>query len=185
MPILEGLDGVQKMSKSLGNYIGISDDADEMFGKIMSISDDLMWRYFELLSFKSMAEINQWKKECDEGVNPRNIKVKLAQEIVGRFHSGAVAKKALENFEARFQRGAIPDEMDEVTLQAEGGNLAIANVLKDAGLTKSTSDAMRMIKQGAVKINGEKVSDPKLSVGVGKKDVYQVGKRKFAKVTIE
>jgi tyrosyl-tRNA synthetase len=185
MPILEGLDGVQKMSKSLGNYIGISDDADEMFGKIMSISDDLMWRYFELLSFKLMTEINQWKKECDEGANPRNIKVKLAQEIVERFHSGAAAKKALENFEARFQRGAIPDEMDEVTLQAEGGNLAIANVLKDAGLTKSTSDALRMIKQGAVKINGEKVSDPKLSIGVGKKDVYQVGKRKFARVTIE
>ena len=185
MPILEGLDGVQKMSKSLGNYIGISDDADEMFGKIMSISDDLMWRYFELLSFKSMAEINRWKKECDEGVNPRNIKVKLAQEIVERFHSGAAAKKALENFEARFQRGAIPDEMDEVTLQAEGGNLAIANVLKGAGLTKSTSDALRMIKQGAVKINGEKVGDPKLSIGVGKKDVYQVGKRKFARVTIE
>jgi tyrosyl-tRNA synthetase len=185
MPILEGLDGVQKMSKSLGNYIGISDDEDEMFGKIMSISDDLMWRYFELLSFKSMTEINQWKKECDGGANPRNIKVKLAQEIVERFHSGAAAKKALENFEARFQRGAIPDEMDEVTLQAEGGNLAIANVLKDAGLTKSTSDALRMIKQGAVKINGEKVSDPKLSIGVGKKDVYQVGKRKFARVTIE
>ena len=185
MPILEGLDGVQKMSKSLDNYIGISDDADEMFGKIMSISDDLMWRYFELLSFKSMTEINQWKKECDEGANPRNIKVKLAQEIVERFHSGAAAKKALENFEARFQRGAVPDEMDEVTLQAEGGNLAIANVLKDAGLTKSTSDALRMIKQGAVKINGEKVSDPKLSIGVGKKDVYQVGKRKFARVTIE
>ena len=185
MPILEGLDGVQKMSKSLGNYIGISDNVDEMFGKIMSISDDLMWRYFELLSFKSMAEINQWKKECDEGANPRNIKVKLAQEIVGRFHSGTAAKKALENFEARFQRGAIPDEMDEVTLQAEGSNLAIANVLKDAGLTKSTSDALRMIKQGAVKINGEKVSDPKLSISVGKKDVYQVGKRKFAKVTIE
>ena len=185
MPILEGLDGVQKMSKSLDNYIGISDDADEMFGKIMSISDDLMWRYFELLSFKSMTEINQWKKECDEGANPRNIKVKLAQEIVERFHSGAAAKKALENFEARFQRGAIPDEMDEVTLQAEGGNLAIANVLKDAGLTKSTSDALRMIKQGAVKINGEKVSNPKLSIGVGKKYVYQVGKRKFARVTIE
>ncbi len=185
MPILEGLDGVQKMSKSLGNYIGISDDEDEMFGKIMSISDDLMWRYFELLSFKSMAEINQWKKECNEGANPKNIKVRLAQEIVERFHSGAAAKKALENFEARFQRGAIPDEMDEVTLQAEGGNLAIANVLKDVGLTKSTSDALRMIKQGAVKINGEKVSDPKLSIGVGKKDVYQVGKRKFARVTIE
>ena len=130
MPILEGLDGVQKMSKSLGNYIGISDDAGEMFGKVMSISDDLMWRYFELLSFKSMSEINQWKKECDEGANPRNIKVKLAQEIVERFHSGSAAKKALENFEARFQRGAIPDEMDEVTLQAEGGNLAIANVFK-------------------------------------------------------
>ncbi len=185
MPILEGLDGVQKMSKSLNNYIGIADDADEMFGKIMSISDELMWRYFELLSFRSMAEVIQWKKECDEGANPRNYKVGLAQEIVERFHDSFAAKKALENFEARFQRGAIPEEMDEVVLQAQEEGLAIANILKDAGLTKSTSDAMRMIKQGAVKIDGEKVSDPKLMVGVGIKNVYQMGKRKFARITIK
>ncbi|MCK4840312.1 MAG: tyrosine--tRNA ligase [Methylococcales bacterium] len=185
MPILEGLDGVQKMSKSLNNYIGIADAADDMFGKIMSISDDLMWRYFELLSFRPMTEIIQWKKECDEGANPRNYKVSLAQEIVERFHDAMAAKKALENFEARFQRGAIPDEMDEFSLQAIDAGLAIANLLKEAGLTKSTSDAMRMIKQGAVKIDGEKVGDPKLILSAGTQHVYQVGKRKFARVEIK
>lgn len=185
MPILEGLDGVQKMSKSLNNYIGIADAADDMFGKVMSISDELMWRYFELLSFKSMTEIEQWHKECEEGANPRNYKVNLAQEIVERFHDANAAKQALENFEARFQRGAIPDEMDEVSLQAQDGCFAIANLLKDAGLTKSTSDAMRMIRQGAVKIDGEKVSDPKLQIEAGTKQVYQVGKRKFARVEIK
>ncbi len=184
MPILEGLDGVQKMSKSLNNYIGVSEPADEMFGKIMSISDELMWRYFELLSFRPMSEINQWKTECEQGANPRNFKVALAQEIIERFHDAQAAKKALENFEARFQRGAMPDEMDEVKLQADGEGLAIANILKNAGLTKSTSDAMRMIKQGAVKIDGEKVSDPKLVISAGTQQVYQVGKRKFARVEI-
>ena len=185
MPILEGLDGVQKMSKSLNNYIGIADPFDDMFGKIMSISDDLMWRYFELLSFRSMDEIKQWKQACDEGANPRNYKVSLAQEIVERFHDASSAKKALENFEARFQRGAMPDEMDEIALQSEGAGFAIANLLKSAGLTKSTSDAMRMIKQGAVKIDGEKIADPKLVVEAGTTQVYQVGKRKFAKVEIK
>ncbi|NOQ36864.1 MAG: tyrosine--tRNA ligase [Methylococcaceae bacterium] len=184
MPILEGLDGVQKMSKSLNNYIGVSEPADEMFGKIMSISDELMWRYFELLSFRPMTEISQWQVECEQGANPRNYKVLLAQEIIERFHDAEAAKKALENFEARFQRGAIPDEMDEVSLTAESEGLAIANILKAAGLTKSTSDAMRMIKQGAVKIDGEKVSDPKLVIAVGTQQVYQVGKRKFARVEI-
>lgn len=184
MPILEGLDGVQKMSKSLNNYIGIADAVDDMFGKIMSISDELMWRYFELLSFRPMSEIGHWHEECNAGANPRNYKVLLAQEIVERFHDATAAKKALENFEARFQRGAIPDEMDEVTLQAVDGGFAIANLLKEAGLTKSTSDSMRMIKQGAVKIDGEKVSDPKLNVPAGTKHVYQVGKRKFARVEI-
>lgn len=184
MPILEGLDGVQKMSKSLGNYIGIADTFDEMFGKTMSISDELMWRYFELLSFKPMSEISQWRKECEEGANPRNYKVKLAQEIVERFHGALAGAKALENFEARFQRGAIPDDMDEVDLQTQESGLAIANILKEAGLTKGTSDAMRMIKQGAVKIDGEKVSDPKLVVGAGTRHVYQVGKRKFARISI-
>ncbi|MCF6250696.1 MAG: tyrosine--tRNA ligase [Methylococcaceae bacterium] len=185
MPILEGLDGVQKMSKSLNNYIGIADPADDMFGKVMSISDELMWRYFELLSFRPMNEIKQWKQECEEGANPRNYKVSLAQEIVERFHDASSAIKVLENFEARFQRGAMPDEMDEMTLQAEGGGLAIANLLKDAGLTKGTSDAMRMIKQGAVKIDGEKISDPKLIIPSGTQQVFQVGKRRFARVEIK
>lgn len=184
MPILEGLDGVQKMSKSLNNYIGIADAADDMFGKLMSISDELMWRYFELLSFRPMVEIKQWMQECAEGANPRNYKVKLAQEIIARFHDVAAAEKALENFEARFQRGAIPEEMDEVELKIEGGSYSIANILKDAGLTASTSEAIRLIKQGAVKMEGEKVLDPKLEIPVDNKSVYQVGKRKFARIKI-
>ncbi len=184
MPILEGLDGVQKMSKSLNNYIGIADSADDMFGKIMSISDELMWRYYELLSFKPMANINRWRSECEQGANPRDYKVALAQEIIERFHSRDAAVKALESFEARFQRGAMPEEMDEVALQADADGIAIANLLKESGLTNSTSDAMRMIKQGAVKIDGEKISDPKLQIAVGTKQVYQVGKRKFARVEI-
>lgn len=184
MPILEGLDGVQKMSKSLNNYIGIADAADDMFGKIMSISDELMWRYYELLSFKPMTEIEQWHKACDEGENPRNYKVALAQEIIERFHDADAAAKALENFEARFKRGQVPDDIEEVCLQAKEEGLAIANILKEAGLTKSTSDALRMIKQGAVKIDGEKVSDTKLIVPVATQHVYQVGKRKFAKIQI-
>lgn len=185
MPILEGLDGVQKMSKSLNNYIGIADAADDMFGKIMSISDELMWRYYELLSFKPMTEIEQWYKACDEGENPRNYKVALAQEIIERFHDAGAAAKALENFEARFKRGQVPDDIEEVCLQAKEEGLAIANILKEAGLTKSTSDALRMIKQGAVKIDGEKVSDTKLIVPVATQHVYQVGKRKFAKIQIK
>ena len=184
MPILEGLDGVQKMSKSLNNYIGIADAADDMFGKLMSISDELMWRYFELLSFRPMAEIKLWMHECEQGANPRNYKVKLAQEIIERFHNSEAARKALENFEARFQRGAIPDEMDELELKVEGVSYCIANLLKDAGLTVSTSEAIRMINQGAVKIDGEKISDPKLEISVKAESVYQVGKRKFARVKI-
>ena len=184
MPILEGLDGVQKMSKSLNNYIGIADPADDMFGKLMSISDELMWRYFELLSFRPMTEINAWRLECENGANPRNYKVKLAQEIIERFHDAAAAEKALENFEARFQRGAIPDEMDELTLSTEGSGYSIANLLKDAGLASSTSEAIRMINQGAVKISGEKVTDTKLEIAVATENVFQVGKRKFARVKI-
>ncbi|MBL6985836.1 MAG: tyrosine--tRNA ligase [Methylobacter sp.] len=184
MPILEGLDGVQKMSKSLNNYIGIADSADDMFGKLMSISDDLMWRYFELLSFRPMTEIRLWAEECKQGANPRNYKVKLAQEIIERFHDAAAAVKALENFEARFQRGAMPDEMDEVELKVDGASYGIANILKDAGLTGSTSEANRMIKQGAVKIDGEKISDQKMEILVGVQHVYQVGKRKFARVKV-
>jgi len=184
MPILEGLDGVQKMSKSLNNYVGIADSADDMFGKLMSISDELMWRYFELLSFRSMTEIKSWAEECKQGANPRNYKAKLAQEIIERFHDKAAAIRALENFEARFQRGAMPDEMEELELKSDGAGYGIANLLKDTGLTESTSEAIRMIKQGAVKIDGEKVSDPKLDIPVGSRHVYQVGKRKFARVEI-
>lgn len=184
MPILEGLDGVQKMSKSLNNYIGITDSADNMFGKIMSISDQLMWRYFELLSFRPMTEVRQWRQECELGANPRDYKAKLAQEVVERFHDAASAQKALENFEARFQRGAMPDEIEEVELKIKDSHYGIANLLKDAGLTSSTSESIRMINQGAVKIDGEKVSDPKLELPLGAVHVYQVGKRKFMRVKI-
>jgi len=186
MPILEGLDGVQKMSKSLNNYIGISDAPNDMFGKIMSISDDLMWRYFELLSFRPMDEINAWREECNAGANPRNYKVKLAQEIIARFHDEAAAIKSLEDFEAQFKRGAIPDDINEIELSTEGAEAyAIASLLKNAGLTSSTSDSNRMVKQGAVKIDGEKISDNKLMIKVGTEHIYQVGKRKFAKVKIK
>ncbi|MGB4498157.1 MAG: tyrosine--tRNA ligase [Methylococcaceae bacterium] len=184
MPILEGLDGVQKMSKSLNNYIGIADAPDEMFGKIMSISDELMWRYFELLSFRPMSEIAKFNEECQNGANPRDYKFKLAQEIIARFHDEAAAVKALENFEARFQRGAIPDEMPEIELKIEGESLAIANLLKDANLTASTSEAIRMINAGAVKIDSEKVENSKHEIAVNSQHVYQVGKRKFARVKI-
>lgn len=184
MPILEGLDGVQKMSKSLNNYIGISDAPDDMFGKIMSISDDLMWRYFELLSFRPMTEIENWRKECMAGANPRNYKVSLGLEIVARFHSKQAADQALANFEARFQRGALPDDMPEFKLKIESDGLAIANLLKEAGLVSSTSEALRMIGQGAVKIDGEKLEDTKMMAVLGSQHVYQVGKRKFARVEI-
>ena len=184
MPILEGLDGVQKMSKSLNNYIGIADSPTDMFGKIMSISDELMWRYFLLLSFRPMSEIEQWQMACGDGANPRDYKVKLALEIIARFHSQALAEKALADFEARFKHGAVPDEIDEVQLTATASQYQIANLLKDAGLTASTSEAMRMVKQGAVKIDGEKVSDPKLTVAIGGTHVVQVGKRKYARVSL-
>ena len=183
MPILEGLDGVQKMSKSLNNYIGIADAADDMFGKLMSISDVLMWRYFELLSFRPMTEIKAWMQDCEQGANPRNYKVLLAQEIVARFHDQAAAENALENFEAR-SHGAIPDDIEEIELSAQGADYAIANLLKDAGLIESTSKAIALIKQGGVKIDGVKISDPKLTLPVGSKHTYQVGKRKFARIQI-
>jgi tyrosyl-tRNA synthetase len=184
MPILEGLDGVQKMSKSLNNYIGISEAPDEMFGKLMSISDELMWRYFELLSFRPMSEIEGFKQEIADGKNPRDIKFLLGEEIVARFHDASAAKKAWENFIARFQQGAMPDDMPEITLSAPEGVLLIANVLKEAGLTSSTSEALRMIRQGAVKIDGEKVTDTKQEIASGTRHVYQVGKRRFARVTL-
>lgn len=184
MPILEGLDGVQKMSKSLNNYIGVHESPEEMFGKLMSVSDELMWRYFELLSFRPMSEIDAFKVEVAAGANPRDIKFKLAEEIIERFHDMAAAVKAREGFIARFQKGAMPDEMPELSLEAEDGEIAIANLLKMAGLTGSTSDAMRMIKQGAVKIDGEKMEDKGLKVKAGSTHIYQVGKRKFAKVEV-
>jgi tyrosyl-tRNA synthetase len=180
MPILEGLDGVQKMSKSLGNYIGIDEDPDSMFGKIMSISDDLMWRYLELLSFESLETIESWKQEVETGENPRNIKFRLADEIITRFHDETQAKKAQQNFIDRFAKNQIPDEMDEFTLPK---GIKVANLLKDANLVSSTSEAFRMIKQGAVKMDGEKLSDKDFTPDEGT-NVYQVGKRKFARVTI-
>jgi tyrosyl-tRNA synthetase len=184
MPILEGLDGIQKMSKSLNNYIGISEAPDDMFGKLMSISDSLMWRYFELLSFRPMAEIRKLRQAMDEGRNPRDIKFELGRELVTRFHSQSDADRAQENFIARFQKGAQPQDMPEVSLSATGEGIPIANVLKDAGLTSSTSAAMRMIRQGAVRLDGERVADTRLRLMAGTSSVCQVGKRRFAKVVI-
>ena len=180
MPILEGLDGVQKMSKSLGNYIGIDEDPDSMFGKIMSISDDLMWRYLELLSFESLETIESWKKEVAGGENPRNVKFRLAEEIVTRFHDKDQALKAQQNFIDRFAKNQIPDEMDEFSFSK---GIKVANLLKDSNLVSSTSEAFRMIKQGAVKVDGEKLTDKDLAPDEGTL-VFQVGKRKFARVTI-
>ncbi len=184
MPLLEGLDGVQKMSKSLDNYIGISEPPGEMFGKIMSISDELMWRYFELLSFRSMADIASLRHAAEGGRNPRDIKFELADELISRFHGAAAARTARENFSARFQKGEQPQDMPEIQLQAGGTGLPLPNVLKLAGLTESTSEAMRMIKQGAVRINGERVATSQLTIAAGTTQVYQVGKRKFARVTV-
>ena len=184
MPILEGLDGVQKMSKSLNNYIGISEPPDDMFGKLMSISDDLMWRYFELLSFRPLGDIEQLRRDVEEGANPRDIKFQLGQELVSRFHDKAAAEAAQASFIARFQKGAMPDEMPEVTVTTDGGEVGIANLLKEAGLVGSTSDAYRMIKQGAVRIDGERISDKGLASSAGSTHVFQVGKRRFARVTV-
>lgn len=185
MPLLEGLDGVNKMSKSLGNYIGIAEPANDIFGKVMSISDTLMWRYFELLSLRPLAEIAQLKQEAEAGANPRNIKVQLAQELVARFHSQAAAEAALADFEARFKQNALPDDMPELTLTAGAAGLAIGQVLKEAGLVTSTSEAMRMIDGGGVKADGEKVTDKKQVLLAGCTVVLQVGKRKFARVTLD
>ena len=185
MPLLEGLDGVNKMSKSLGNYIGIAEPANDIFGKVMSISDTLMWRYFELLSLRPLAEIAQLKQEAEAGANPRNIKVQLAQELVARFHSQAAAEAALADFEARFKQNALPDDMPELTLVAGAAGLAIGQVLKEAGLVASTSEAMRMIDGGGVKADGEKVTDKKQVLLAGCTVVLQVGKRKFARVTLD
>ncbi|MGY0565331.1 MAG: tyrosine--tRNA ligase [Paraglaciecola chathamensis] len=183
-PLLEGLDGVQKMSKSLGNYIGITDSPSDMFGKIMSISDDLMWRYYDLLSFKAIEEIAQYKEQVAAGTNPRDIKIALAKEIIARFHDAAAADAAHHEFVQRFQKNAIPDEMPEFTFEAGEEGMAVANLLKEAGLVASTSEAMRMVKQGAVKMDGEKVADQKTTFRSLEQAVFQVGKRKFARVTL-
>ena len=184
MPLLEGLDGVQKMSKSLNNYIGITDPPNEMFGKVMSVSDDLMWRYFDLLSFKPIQVINQLKLSVEQGSNPRDAKIELAKELITRFHDEAAAAAAHQDFIQRFAKNAIPDDMPELTLALGSDGVAIGNLLKSANLVGSTSEAMRMIKQGAVKINGEKVEDTRLLLTELGTAVYQVGKRKFARITL-
>jgi tyrosyl-tRNA synthetase len=184
VPILEGLDGVKKMSKSLDNYVGIDEAPDEMFGKIMSISDDLMWRWFDLLSFRSNQEISDLKKEQKAGKNPRDIKIFLAKELIERFHSAKDAQSAEEAFINRFQKGIIPSDIEEVSISIEGNEVPLPNLLKDVALVSSTSEAMRMIKQGAVKIDDNKVEDPKLTVKKNTSGVFQVGKRKIKKVSI-
>ncbi len=184
MPLLEGLDGVNKMSKSLGNYIGINEAPQEIFGKLMSVSDELMWRYIQLLSFESSQTIDNWKQQVAMGTNPRDIKVRFAQEIVTRFHDHSAAKQALEDFEARFQKGAIPEEMPEISAQSANGVLPVPQLLKLAGLVTSTSDAMRQIVGGGVKLDGERVIDKSMVIPIGATVIAQVGKRKFARVTI-
>ena len=184
MPLLEGLDGVQKMSKSLGNYVGIAEPPREVFGKLMSISDALMWRYLELLSFQPMDVVDAWRREVEAGRNPRDIKVALATEIVERFHGQRAAEQALADFEARFRDGAMPDEMPEIALSAGGQPMLLTQMLKQAGLTPSTSEALRMLEQGGVRLDGERVSDKALKLAPGTY-VLQVGKRKFARVTLK
>ncbi len=185
VPLLEGLDGVQKMSKSLGNYIGITDSPTEMFGKMMSITDDLMWRYYDLLSFRPLEDIATLKQQAAEGRNPRDIKIELAKEIIARFHDQAAAEAAHADFTQRFSKNALPDDIPELTFTIEAAAIAIPQLLKEAGLVESTSEAMRMIKQGAVKLNGDtKVEDAKLEFAKGSSTIFQVGKRKFAKVTL-
>ena len=184
LPLLEGLDGVQKMSKSLGNYIGITEPADEMFGKIMSISDELMWRYFDLLSFRSNEELAGFRQQVADGANPRDIKFLLAEEIIERFHDRAAAEQARKNFIARFREGAMPDEIPERTLAADGDGLGLAAALTQAGLTQSNSEAFRMIDQGAVRIDGARVEDRGHVLPAGFDGVLQVGKRRFCRVRI-
>jgi tyrosyl-tRNA synthetase len=185
VPLLEGLDGVNKMSKSLGNYVGITDAPSDMFGKLMSVSDELMWRYIELLSFESLATIAQWKLAIEQGANPRDVKVRFAQEIVTRFHDAGAAAAALDDFEARFRHGGVPEDLVEQVIEAPDGSLPVAQVLKSAGVCPSTSEAHRMIEQGGVRVNGEKVVDKGLKLDAGAVYVLQVGKRKFAKVALK
>ncbi len=184
MPLLEGLDGVNKMSKSLGNYVGINEKPEDIFGKLMSISDELMWRYIELLSFESLETVAKWKQEVAAGRNPRDVKVAFAQEIVARFHDKTAASRALADFEARFRQGALPEDLPEVRIVAEDGGLALTQALKQARLTASTSEAIRLIEQGGVKLDGERVGDRGLKLAKGTVAVAQVGKRKFARITV-
>ncbi len=184
MPLLEGLDGVNKMSKSLGNYIGITELADQMFGKLMSVSDELMWRYFDLLSFRTNAEIEQFKLGCAAGRNPRDVKFELGVEIVDRFHGPGAGTKARDEFVARFQQGALPEEVVEITVVAGAGGIGLAHLLKSAQLVPSTSEAMRQVKQGAVRVDGERVEDAARSFTAGNTHVLQVGKRRVARVTL-
>jgi len=184
VPILEGLDGIKKMSKSLNNFVGIDEDPNEMFGKIMSISDELMWRWFELLSFISEEEINDLKKQMEHGKNPRDIKFILAEELVDRFHKDGEGKKCKESFLNRFQKGNIPDDIDSVKINIDGPKIMLVNLLKDVNMISSVSEGNRLIKQGGIKINSEKVEDPKHQVSEGSEDIYQVGKRKFLKIKL-
>ncbi|HWP94544.1 MAG TPA: tyrosine--tRNA ligase [Gammaproteobacteria bacterium] len=183
MPLLEGLDGVQKMSKSLGNYVGITEPPDEMFGKIMSISDELMWRWYPLLSFRPFAEIERLKRDVAQGMNPRDVKFQLAAEIVARFHGMEAARAAQARFIARFQQGQMPEDMPEVTVRA-GGSIGLTRLLREAGLAASASEAMRLVKQGAVRMDGERLEDPTCEFAPGAVHVFQVGKRRFARVTV-
>ena len=184
MPLLEGLDGVQKMSKSLGNYIGLTDAPGDMFGKLMSVSDDLMWRYFELLSFRTLDDIAGLRRRVEEGLNPRDAKFELGLELVERFHDASAATAAKEEFISRFQQGAMPEDMPELSLASKDGRLGIAHLLKEAGLVSSTSEAFRMIKQGAVRIDGVRVEDRGLEIDAGSTGIYQVGKRKFSRISL-
>ena len=184
VPILEGLDGTNKMSKSLGNYVGIDEEPEEMFGKIMSISDDLMWRWYDLLSFKSSEEIQALKDQQVGGMNPRDIKISLAKEIISRFHDQGSADNAEHNFLNQFQKKNTPEHIEELSLEWAESSILLPNLLKEAGMTESTSEAIRMIKQGGVRINEEKITDPKHSVSKGESSIYQVGKRKFKKITL-
>ena len=184
VPILEGLDGVKKMSKSLNNYVAIDEEPDEMFGKIMSISDDLMWRWFELLSFMSEDEINSLKKEMQEGKNPRDIKFILAEEIVDRFHKDGDGQKCKESFLNRFQKGQIPENVDSVKVNIDGESILLVNLLKETNMIASVSEGNRLIKQGGIKVNSEKVNDPKFEISVNSENLYQVGKRRFLKIKI-
>jgi tyrosyl-tRNA synthetase len=185
MPLLEGLDGVNKMSKSLGNYVGITDSPTEQFGKLMSVSDTLMWRYIELLSFEPLSQIRVWKQEVEEGRNPRDIKVQFAQEIIARFHDASVARMALEDFELRFRQGGVPDDLPEFNFETPEAGLAITQALKMAGLVPSTSEAMRSITGGGVKLDGEKVADKGLMMKKGDSVIAQVGKRRFARISFD